>query len=310
MLNPLAESKVVALVLSGLLMLVLGCGGGDGGKTEEPEEPATLIFETDPPGATIYWDGEIVGQTPYTLEDVPQGSHTYRIELEGYETIQTSYIISSGGTKRIDLTLRRPGGLYVITEPPGAALWIKGENRGQTPMLISGLLDNTIVVTFMLEGHVTRTDTLAVAFGQTDTVDVHLLKPPAIAEVLFYAYSTYTKQLADEPSTTFVQRDFQKVEGTWDRVRLLATFDEEAEGSFTMTVDLRYGEKGSTPLKFFSFDLEMDQGQSSVDYYDKMVNPANPQALGDPAFWLKKGDYEVWFRAGNIEMGKGTFQVT
>jgi hypothetical protein len=52
---------------------------------------STLIKST-PPGAKVYLDGELVGNTPHTMTDTKiVGSTTHvRLELEGYETFSAS----------------------------------------------------------------------------------------------------------------------------------------------------------------------------------------------------------------------------
>jgi len=47
--------------------------------------PYQIQVASEPPGATIYLDGEPHGKTPAALEVPGEGSHQLRLELEGYQ---------------------------------------------------------------------------------------------------------------------------------------------------------------------------------------------------------------------------------
>ena len=49
---------------------------------------ATLQVTTEPAGATVLLDGQELGQTPLTRENVPSGAHTVAARLAGYVTAQ------------------------------------------------------------------------------------------------------------------------------------------------------------------------------------------------------------------------------
>ena len=57
--------------------------------TPTPGETATLHIESTPSGANVYIDGILKGQTPLDVE-VTLGTHTIRVEKEGYEPKEES----------------------------------------------------------------------------------------------------------------------------------------------------------------------------------------------------------------------------
>ncbi|MCF7952071.1 MAG: PEGA domain-containing protein [Spirochaetaceae bacterium] len=76
--------KTFILVLLSLLLLVLfsSCATVFKGTTQE------ITFETSPSGAKVYLDGDMVGTTPVTMPLKKNKYKSFRVELEGYQTIQ------------------------------------------------------------------------------------------------------------------------------------------------------------------------------------------------------------------------------
>ncbi|MBI3046875.1 MAG: PEGA domain-containing protein [Acidobacteria bacterium] len=58
--------------------------------------PATVRFDSRPPGATIYLDEVRVGVTPLTMNTVMPGTHQVRVEMLGRETWRTSVTVKEG----------------------------------------------------------------------------------------------------------------------------------------------------------------------------------------------------------------------
>lgn len=90
-------------------------------ESEEPTEPAgentedsaladkrTITLNTDPAGASVYVDGALQGQTPYTAT-LTNGNHTILFQKEGYEIYSTSILIDSSNDQT--------SFLYALTAP-------------------------------------------------------------------------------------------------------------------------------------------------------------------------------------------------
>jgi len=72
---------------------------------EEPTEPPASVpssLETEPPGADVVVDGEVAGQTPFLRELIPGEELSVALELEGYETVETT--LAAGQERTILLT--------------------------------------------------------------------------------------------------------------------------------------------------------------------------------------------------------------
>ena len=78
--------KKILLNLSivSVLILLTGCATVFSGTKQ------TITFESSPSGASLYLDGEKVGVTPFTDKLKKNKYSSFRIELDGYETISRS----------------------------------------------------------------------------------------------------------------------------------------------------------------------------------------------------------------------------
>jgi len=61
----------------------------------------TLYVDSRPRGATVFLDGQAIGQTPLSRPDVPIGSHIVRFEMAGKKTWSTSTRVVAGQTARV-----------------------------------------------------------------------------------------------------------------------------------------------------------------------------------------------------------------
>lgn len=101
-----------------------------------------LKVETDPPGATVIFEGREMGKSPVTVEKAPVGEHKVMAKLAGYYPGVTTILVEEGKEAIARITLRKVvGRLHVATTPEGANLYIEGVLKGKTPlelMLIPG----------------------------------------------------------------------------------------------------------------------------------------------------------------------------
>jgi hypothetical protein len=64
--------------------------------TRVSPRPATVRFDSRPPGATIYLDEVRVGVTPLTLDTVASGTHQVRMEMLGHDTWRSTVTVKEG----------------------------------------------------------------------------------------------------------------------------------------------------------------------------------------------------------------------
>ena len=66
-----------------------------------------LVVESRPPGAKVYIDGKLVGNTPLALADVRAGEHVVRIEQDGYRRWSSSVRVVAAEQNKITASLER-----------------------------------------------------------------------------------------------------------------------------------------------------------------------------------------------------------
>ncbi|HEY3445114.1 MAG TPA: PEGA domain-containing protein [Myxococcales bacterium] len=68
------------------------------------EAKGLIAIGTTTPNATLFFDGEIVGKTPFTVEAKP-GKHTVKITKEGFLPVERFVTVAEGTTEKVMLTL-------------------------------------------------------------------------------------------------------------------------------------------------------------------------------------------------------------
>jgi serine/threonine protein kinase len=84
-----------------------------------PKPPAVIHLTTDPPGATVLFDGQAVPQlTPCVLPSSPAGAHSLTVGKSGYADYRATVNVPSTGDIALPvIRLERAGG--ALTDPPG-----------------------------------------------------------------------------------------------------------------------------------------------------------------------------------------------
>jgi hypothetical protein len=75
-----------------------------------PTNTGTLVINSNPQGATVSVSGTEFGQTPMTIENVPEGDYQVQLTLTGYETCQQNVHVTAGQTTQVNATLTPTGG--------------------------------------------------------------------------------------------------------------------------------------------------------------------------------------------------------
>jgi len=110
--------------------------------------------ETDPAGATVWADEQIIGTAPVQLT-VPRGT-TLNLRIshpscEQWTMPLTAKKLPASRHFRVRLIPKPSSSIKCISRPPGADLFLDGEYRGQTPLQLKGLAPRTIELTFRMK---------------------------------------------------------------------------------------------------------------------------------------------------------------
>ena len=93
-----------------LAVIVIGCSRTEeqkpvSGKTEEVADTGVLVVDSYPSAAQVYVDGELKGDTPFTLYNFPVGQHDVMVKKDGYEDFKKTATVAVGRTEEIKATL-------------------------------------------------------------------------------------------------------------------------------------------------------------------------------------------------------------
>jgi TonB family protein len=153
-----------------------------------PSAPAAaagaLRILSEPAGARVRVDGEVKGQTPLDLADLPLGSHEVRFDLRGFEPQARTAVLSAevpSAEVKVSLARATPttGTADILSTPAGATVSVDGKPAGRTPLSAVALKPGARRVEISLEGHEPWSGTVDVVAGQKGRVEVRLKLIPA-----------------------------------------------------------------------------------------------------------------------------------
>ncbi|AOS96977.1 Serine/threonine-protein kinase pkn1 [Microbulbifer aggregans] len=154
---------------------------------------ASVRISSNPPGATVTVEGEVLGTTPMTAELI-QGDRVVEISKPQHKTAQVPVAVTAG----VDQTLTpvdlaaADGILRLASTPDGASVTVNGEFRGRTPLDVELEPGSTHQVRLFKDGYsaVERTIDIAAGVEREMTIDlsavfgkVRITSSPANAEV-------------------------------------------------------------------------------------------------------------------------------
>jgi hypothetical protein len=145
--------------------------------------PATLAVSSNPAGARIVLDSVYLGKvTPAIISPLEPGNHTLRLDLEQFTSYETTVTVPDDTAVFADLTPAgfpglarlkfdepqvpgdgRTGGIYVVSQPPGAAIIVDGKlMKFVTPHVVQGIREGSHRVQVVKEGQAFNTPTKTV----------------------------------------------------------------------------------------------------------------------------------------------------
>ena len=153
----------------------------------------TLAVSSDPTGAEVWLDGEMVGTTPYRNPRKPSGEYHLRVVQPDYLPHETTVAIRDGlSTAEHTRLVADFGALSVSSDPPGARILLDGVDTGlKTPHRFPRVKPGAHQVRLELEAHGTVVERPSVDRGGEGRVAVRLdPKLGLLAVVAQYADGT------------------------------------------------------------------------------------------------------------------------
>jgi hypothetical protein len=159
--------------------------------TPQQNTVGSIEVASAPAGASLYLDGNYMGQTPagtyFDLTSILPGYHTLLIRLTDYRDYTQTVFVKSGQlvTVNAQLTPNAPspgpdttGEILVVSTPAGAELFLDTTFRGITPATLSDIPAGSHVVMVREAGYTDAVQTITVNGGQSTPVALSLVKIP------------------------------------------------------------------------------------------------------------------------------------
>jgi PKD repeat protein len=161
--------------------------------TTLPPPNGLIAITSIPSGAEVYIDGRQRGTAPAMFPEILPGNHQVTISSKGYDDWSHIVSVGSGQTAAINAELVATkvitGSLAVITDPPGAEIFIDGNFKGVSPVTIPGLSAGKHTVLLTLQEYAENTTNISVTDGQTQkyTTELQKVYKPSAIDLLLAA---------------------------------------------------------------------------------------------------------------------------
>ncbi len=94
-----------------------------------------------PGNAQVFMDEEYMGVTPFRTGRIPAGSCQLRFAKDKHKDKLNTVVVERGQDKEVNIRLLPvKGSIAVSSDPPGAAVYLDGEIKGDTPVFIYGAM--------------------------------------------------------------------------------------------------------------------------------------------------------------------------
>lgn len=148
-------------------------------------EPPSLQVSSEPPDSSVSVDGQYLGKTPFSTDNLPTGTHSITISRFGYAPYTTSASLVNGGITVVNATLPiETGELAITTDPSGANISIDGKYTGVSPSTVTGMMPGNHTVSVTKDGYNPEEQQITITAGSTRQLSVNLTLSSPFAGVL------------------------------------------------------------------------------------------------------------------------------
>jgi len=120
-------------------------------------------------GASVYIDGEQVGDAPFANKAIRIGRYEVRVTKDGYADLVEGVRVRPGKTVELHASLELlPPSLRVESDVPGATVFLDREYKGTTPVDIKNVTPGEHQLTVSADGYDMHSDTVSVTTGHQD----------------------------------------------------------------------------------------------------------------------------------------------
>ncbi|HAJ79250.1 MAG TPA: hypothetical protein DCO75_05720 [Fibrobacteres bacterium] len=127
-----------------------------------------------PDSAVVVMDSNTRGTAPIIIDSIVPGEHTVLIRKKGYFIKKISFVALADTTQQLSVSLVRPGGLVVKSDPVGARLFLDDKESGATPWENVKLKPGDYKIRLEYLQHETFEKNVSIKDGLCDTMSVTL----------------------------------------------------------------------------------------------------------------------------------------
>jgi hypothetical protein len=143
----------------------------------------------DMKSANVYIDGKYTGEFTNIRFALPEGIHTYKLQLEGYDDVEGKFNIVTDSITSVTTYMKRIGTpllgkLNISSIPPGASVHIDDVEIGQyAPTTVHNLSDGDYVYRLSKTGYLDTTGTFTISNGSTMDLNPTLIQSDNILDI-------------------------------------------------------------------------------------------------------------------------------
>jgi formylglycine-generating enzyme required for sulfatase activity/uncharacterized RDD family membrane protein YckC len=279
----------------------------------EPSDKGGIVVQTEPTGATVYFNEKLVGTSPFKIKELPIRSYKVKILKEGYEVWEQDVFVKAGEIEEIsaqlDLKGPTPGRIWKDPHLGMEFVFAKGGEFKMGDVFNDGNRDEKPVHEVRLDGFwigkylVTQGQWEAVMGGNPSQFKSGNHYP--VEQVRWYDVEEFVKRLNEKTKMNFrlpTEAEWEYAarsggrEEKWAGTSLESEIDEYAWFEFNSANKTHpVGEKKPNALGLH--DMSGNVWEWVHDWYDKDYYHNSPM---DNPRRLGQGEYKV-IRGGNWE---------
>ena len=163
-----------------------------------------LVVTADRPDASIYINGDLVGEKEISIPLTIGVKYNWKVECKYYHTESGDIIIKEGDANEINVVMRPAYGFIEVKTPePGATVYIDGENVGKTPYKSNKLTSGDYKVRVVKEMYKTVEQVVTVTDNNTATAYIEM--PANFVNIT----------VNTDPDSEIYLDNIYKAKGTW-----------------------------------------------------------------------------------------------
>lgn len=157
------------------------------------QNTGSMSVMSEPPSASVYLDGKVIGATPLLIKEVPVGEHLLGISKAGY--VESNQKVIVRGNEVTDVNIRLNPMTYSVSlssVPENAEVFWDETAKGTTPVIIENVTTGLHKVRIVKEGYEEQGDAIDVKMPLTEktyrlnpcTGSLNIKTDPAGVEVI------------------------------------------------------------------------------------------------------------------------------